>query len=67
MATATAIVESRSERRKRETRDRLLDAALRVFKERGYDAATTGEIAAAADLGAGTFYCHFQDKRDVYE
>ncbi|MGH7822161.1 MAG: TetR/AcrR family transcriptional regulator [Candidatus Binatia bacterium] len=64
---AAAIAESRSERRKRETRERLLDAALRVFTERGYDAATTGEIAAAADLGAGTFYCHFRDKRDVYE
>jgi AcrR family transcriptional regulator len=67
MSSVPAITESRSERRKRETRRRLLDAALRVFKDRGYDAATTGEIASAADLGAGTFYLHFRDKRDVYE
>ena len=30
-------------------------------------AATTGEIARAADVGAGTFYLHFRDKRAVYE
>jgi AcrR family transcriptional regulator len=58
---------SRSERRKRETRERLLAAALRVFLERGFDAATTAEMAEAADVGAGTFYLHFKDKRDVYE
>ena len=58
---------SRAERRKQETRRKLTDAAQRVFLRRGYDAATTGEIAAEADLGAGTFYLHFRDKRDVYE
>jgi AcrR family transcriptional regulator len=58
---------SRSERRKRETRERLLTAALQVFLEHGFDAATTAEMAAAADVGAGTFYLHFKDKRDVYE
>ena len=67
MKSSAAIVEPRAERRKRETRERLLEAALRVFKERGYDATTTAEIASAADLGAGTFYLHFRDKRDVYE
>ena len=38
-----------------------------MFTARGYDAATTGEIARAADVGAGTFYLHFRDKRAVYE
>jgi len=59
--------ESRAERRKRETRERLLAASLKVFLERGFDAATTAEMATAADVGAGTFYLHFKDKRDVYE
>lgn len=62
-----APTESRADRRKRETRERLLAAALRVFLERGFDDATTAEMAAAADVGAGTFYLHFRDKRDVYE
>jgi AcrR family transcriptional regulator len=64
--TASAAA-TRGERRKRETETRLLDAALAVFTARGYDAATTGEIARAADVGAGTFYLHFRDKRAVYE
>jgi AcrR family transcriptional regulator len=58
---------TRGELRKRETETKLIDAALAVFTARGYDAATTGEIARAADVGAGTFYLHFRDKRAVYE
>jgi AcrR family transcriptional regulator len=62
-----ARAETRGERRKRQTETRLLDAALAVFCARGYDAATTGEIARAADVGAGTFYLYFKDKRATYE
>ncbi len=58
---------SRGERRKHRTRERLLDAALIVFLRRGYDGTTTGEIARAADLGSGTFYCHFRDRRAAFE
>ena len=65
--TAPVRTETRAERRKRETRERLLAASLRVFLERGFAAATTAERAAAADVGAGTFYLHFKDKRDVYQ
>jgi len=49
------------------TEERLLDAALSVFLERGYDGTTTGEIARAADVAAGTFYLHFRDKRAAYD
>ncbi|MEW6270798.1 MAG: helix-turn-helix domain-containing protein [Thermodesulfobacteriota bacterium] len=51
----------------REREPQLLDAALRVFLARGYDGATTGEMARAADVAAGTFYLHFRDKRAAYE
>ena len=63
----SAAATSRSERRKQETRDRVLAAAEQVFCRLGFDSATTGEIASAADVGAGTFYLHFRDKRDVFE
>lgn len=59
--------ESRSKRRSRDTRDRLVRAALEIFLEKGYDNATTREIAESADLGAGTFYVHFRDKRAIYD
>ena len=59
--------EGRQAKRKRATEERLLDAALAVFRARGYDGTTTGEIARAADVAAGTFYLHFRDKRAVYD
>lgn len=59
--------ETRSSRRSRETRHKLLNAAERIFLEKGYDSATTREISERADLGAGTFYVYFRDKRDIYD
>jgi AcrR family transcriptional regulator len=59
--------ENRWKRRSRETRDKLLNAAEEIFVHKGYDNATTREISARADLGAGTFYVHFRDKRAVYD
>ena len=67
LAVEGPTIESRTTRRKRATEARLLDAGLRVFCERGYDATTTGEIARIADVAAGTFYLHFADKRALYE
>ncbi len=58
---------SRQQRRTEHTRSRLLDAGLEIFLERGYDAASTAEITERADLGAGTYYLHFRDKRSLYE
>jgi len=46
-------------------RDRLVDAALELFRERGYNRTTVGEIAARAGLTERTFFRHFTDKREV--
>lgn len=56
----------RRERRKAETRARLLAAARRLFAERGFDATRPQDVARAADLAVGTFYVHFADKADVF-
>jgi AcrR family transcriptional regulator len=65
-ANRTALPDyTRAERRKLETRERLLDAALRLFLKNGYPAVSTANIASAADAGAGTFYLHFEDKPAV--
>jgi len=58
---------SRQQRRTDQTRARLLDAGLEVFLDRGYDAASLGEITERADLGTGTLYLHFRDKRSLFE
>ena len=47
------------------TRDRLLDAAVEVCVEFGYDAATLTEIARRADVSTPAIYNHFVDKPDL--
>lgn len=55
----------RRERNKREKLARLVRAARRLFAEKGFEAATTQEIAAAADIGAGTLYLYAPSKEDL--
>ena len=57
--------ESRQARRKRETRERLLDAAFRLMAERGVDAVAINEITEAADVGFGSFYNHFESRDGI--
>lgn len=45
--------------------ERLAEAALDLFAERGYDNTTVIDIAQRAGLGKTTFFRHFQDKREV--
>lgn len=68
VATLTAAPPegSRRERRKAQTRRRLLDAAGALFAKNGYDATRPQDIARAADVAAGTFYLHFADKREAF-
>lgn len=46
-------------------RDRLQQAALALFRERGYDRTTAAEIAARVGVTERTFFRHFPDKREV--
>jgi AcrR family transcriptional regulator len=46
-------------------RRRLQQAALELFRERGYEATTSAEIAAHAGVTERTFFRHFPDKREI--
>lgn len=56
---------SRHQRRRLHTRKLLIQTALHLVLEKGYDALTIQDITERADLGRGTFYIHFKDKIDV--
>ena len=67
MNTAASETISRYEKRKIETRTKLLGAARRVLGEKGIDATTIRDITDAADLGFGSFYNYFSSKEDLLD
>ena len=56
---------TRRDAQARETRERLIDAALAVFGEKGVARATVKDIAAAAGISPGLLYHYFQDKEEL--
>lgn len=50
---------------RRDTKERILEAALAVFGERGYAASSVEDIAAAAGVTKGAVYYYFTDKADL--
>jgi TetR/AcrR family transcriptional regulator, acrAB operon repressor len=57
----------RTKEEAQETRNRIIDAAERVFYERGVAHASLEEVAAAAEVTRGAIYWHFKDKADLFE
>ena len=47
------------------TRQRILDAAARVFREQGYANARLADIAELADMQTGSLYYHFDGREDL--
>jgi AcrR family transcriptional regulator len=48
-------------------RQAILDAALSVFAERGFEAARLDDVAARAGVAKGTLYLYFRDKEALFE
>jgi AcrR family transcriptional regulator len=53
------------ERKKRAAREAIATTARRLFADRGFDAVTVAEIAAAADVSEKTVFNHFTTKEDL--
>ncbi len=55
------------ERKQQRTRRRILDVSLDLFCRKGIESVTLAEIAAAAEVGATTFYRYFPTKDDLLQ
>jgi AcrR family transcriptional regulator len=53
------------ERKKQQTRQRLIDVALELFDERGFDRVPVSEVARAADVSEATVFNYFPTKEDL--
>ncbi|MYW89564.1 TetR family transcriptional regulator [Amycolatopsis rubida] len=53
------------ERKRRQARARIIEAAQELFHERGFDGVSVGDIAERAEVGRTTFFRHFVDKQEV--
>lgn len=52
--------------RARKTRERILDIGSRLFRNKGYQQTKISDITTAMDVGKGTFYFYFSDKKALF-
>ncbi len=57
--------EGRRERKRRQTRERIEQAAMGLFLERGFEATTIEDITEAADVSKRSFFDYFPSKEEV--
>lgn len=62
--TQTATT-SRRERSKADKERRIHEAALALFREKGFESTTTKEIAERADIATGTLFLYVKDKHEL--
>ena len=53
------------EKKKRETRKAIMQAAVQLFSEKGFEKTSIEELARKANIGKGTVYSYFQTKSDI--
>jgi AcrR family transcriptional regulator len=59
-------ITARKEREKQEMRRLILDAAQRIFREKGYDGLSIRSIAEAIEYSPATIYLYYKDKNELF-
>src|SRR3979409_1637082 len=62
---AGELKEGRRERKRRQTRERIEQAAMALFLKRGFDGTTIEDITEAADVSKRSFFDYFPSKEEV--
>ncbi|TCL72257.1 TetR family transcriptional regulator [Rhizobium sp. BK251] len=65
LETQPKPTEGRRERKRRQTRERIQEAAISLFLERGFDGTTIEDITEAADVSKRSFFDYFPSKEEV--
>ncbi|WP_103665564.1 TetR/AcrR family transcriptional regulator [Gracilimonas amylolytica] len=60
-------IKERKEREKSRRRDQILDAAIELTGQQGFERTTMDEIAEKAELSKGTLYLYYKDKSSLYQ
>lgn len=60
-------IQSRAERNRLQLRADIIQTAFEEFSAKGYHQTAISDIAKKLGIGHGTFYRHFQNKRDILE
>ncbi|MBI2072279.1 MAG: TetR/AcrR family transcriptional regulator [Gemmatimonadetes bacterium] len=61
----TELELSRRERKKEETKERIFQTAVKLFRDKGFEATTIDDITERADVAKGTFFNYFPRKEAV--
>lgn len=56
----------KTKRQAQETRQHILDAAIKAFSERGVSATSLNDISALAGVTRGAIYWHFKNKAELF-
>jgi AcrR family transcriptional regulator len=54
------------QQRSEETRARIIESAIKLFSNRGYDTASVDDICTEAGISKGAFYHHFESKQALF-
>lgn len=57
---------TRTQKRQKETKERIFRVAMELFIENGFENTTVSDITEAADIGKGTFFTYFPTKEAIF-
>ena len=64
-STVASVPQLPKQARSKKTKEKIVQAAIRLFQERGYEKTTSNDIASEAGVSVGSFYVYFTDKRQL--